>query len=1123
VKRIVLVAAALSLVVSVAIAQSTSITVTTSTGAPLSPGKIPVATATNKLTDGGVAVSSDPTLSANSNALLPTQSAVKTYTDNSAQGLVYKTPVQLATTANIALSGEQTIDGVLTSTSMVLVKDNTDATQNGIYVTGAGSWLRRSDANTGALLKNAAVLVSAGSTNINTTWNCSCASVTIGTTPITFVKISGSNTYTASNGVQLIGNQFSVDNTVNRNDASALASGTVAANRGGAGGVNGALKADGSGNVSQANCTSLSDAGNACSKSVGTTAGTVAAGDDSRITGAAQKSANLGDLASASAARTNLDLGTAATQSTGASGATIPLNNGNNTSSGNQTHTGAENFSNLAQSQATVFQRDNPPGSPFTAICGDLVSAEARPGNADLTVGLPPPTLNDCIVELHPFPGNIYVDPSNGGTTNGYIKSDDFDRITTLLKIPGSNGKPTFTLRNGTGGWEWRTFGVMAPPSSVWRTDLSNGQVYLDHITGNSRLCPLNGGGIRINHQTTYVPLGCAFLPDSLVSTPSTTTAVYATRLQGQIITNSSQGSPCPDSTKVCLTFPSTAITYFEPGDSITCVNFHGTPGANVYDDASAIYVDTTHIELSDVTYVGPETIIGSQIDPQCAFLGLRLHLGAISLDPIDEILVNSSLPSISYVGSVTTDASGNVVQIVSQYNAQLSLPPTAVASLPSSAVGLQQASNEGCGTALLYGDQTVFRRASDGQVATSNCGARGLLSRFHNRASAKLQGQIEQTYQYLKDSGLIVAGTCMAHCLTGLWVFALPNQNDTLSNWVSPGTCDLTVVGTPTFTANKGYTGDGSSALLNTGCLEATLGGTQDDFAVGAYVLTPSTATAGIIGQNGSAAGRRIYFSSGLSGALAANVNANSVSAYTPSRYTGMFTALRDPAAVGTLTAAVEETTTNIARVSNALPISFISFLGTNDSTGAEYSTAQIGFAFAGHLTTADLANLRAALEDYFLAQVGAITPTVANLPPPANFKGQSYFIPDLGGGPGLIQSDGAKWGRLDDGGYESRTLATGAETLTPLTNACNVEYINNLTGNTTITLSGTDARGEVVKKGMCQRITLNQAAPGAFTFTIKDGPSVGTLIVFPSATNKSAMFRFSGTNWRLMQDSAL
>jgi hypothetical protein len=95
-----------------------------------------------------------------------------------------KTAVACATTANIALTGEQTIDGVLTSGSRVLVKDQTLPAQNGLYVSAAGAWSRATDADAGTELDYAFVFVNAGTSNGSTSWVATSSGYTIGTTGI---------------------------------------------------------------------------------------------------------------------------------------------------------------------------------------------------------------------------------------------------------------------------------------------------------------------------------------------------------------------------------------------------------------------------------------------------------------------------------------------------------------------------------------------------------------------------------------------------------------------------------------------------------------------------------------------------------------------------------------------------------------------------------------------------------------------------------------------------------------------------------------------------------------------------------------------------------------------------
>jgi len=172
-------------------------------------GTTSIALGASSLTLGGltsVTVTQDPV-----SAL---QLATKQYVDSVAQGLNTKAPVLCATTANITLSGEQTIDGITTSASRVLVKNQTTASQNGIYLSGSGAWTRTTDANTWNQLVSAYVFVEEGALQADTGWVCTVdPGGTLGTTAVTWVQFSGAGTYTAGTGLTLAGTQFSITNT----------------------------------------------------------------------------------------------------------------------------------------------------------------------------------------------------------------------------------------------------------------------------------------------------------------------------------------------------------------------------------------------------------------------------------------------------------------------------------------------------------------------------------------------------------------------------------------------------------------------------------------------------------------------------------------------------------------------------------------------------------------------------------------------------------------------------------------------------------------------------------------------------------------------------------------------
>lgn len=113
-----------------------------------------------------------------------------------------KGPCVAATTANISLAGEKTIDGVVTSEDRVLVKSQTDTTENGIYYSSSGDWSRAPDfSRNDDVVPGSLVSVVGGSTNAGI-WAASfTGSLAFDTTHISFVNFATLAGYLSSSAL----------------------------------------------------------------------------------------------------------------------------------------------------------------------------------------------------------------------------------------------------------------------------------------------------------------------------------------------------------------------------------------------------------------------------------------------------------------------------------------------------------------------------------------------------------------------------------------------------------------------------------------------------------------------------------------------------------------------------------------------------------------------------------------------------------------------------------------------------------------------------------------------------------------------------------------------------------
>lgn len=138
-------------------------------------------------------------------------------------GIKVRTTCACATTANITLSGLPIIDGYqVLASDRILVKNQTTAQDNGVYVASATAWSRATDFDTWNEYVGSHVYVEYGTVNSDCGFMCDAAAGgTLGTTAINYTQFSKIGRVDAGNGITKEGNTISVnadtDNTLKFN------------------------------------------------------------------------------------------------------------------------------------------------------------------------------------------------------------------------------------------------------------------------------------------------------------------------------------------------------------------------------------------------------------------------------------------------------------------------------------------------------------------------------------------------------------------------------------------------------------------------------------------------------------------------------------------------------------------------------------------------------------------------------------------------------------------------------------------------------------------------------------------------------------------------------------------
>ena len=147
--------------------------------------------------------------------------ATKNYVDSIATALTVRHVMKVATTGNVDLTADlqngDTIDGVSISTGQkVLVKSQSDATQNGVYkVVASGTAFRDPDYDNISELAGGIFTIQSGNTQADFIYLCTSDNTgTLGSVAVNFQKVQPNNSGTVTSiGLTQSGSEFTIANT----------------------------------------------------------------------------------------------------------------------------------------------------------------------------------------------------------------------------------------------------------------------------------------------------------------------------------------------------------------------------------------------------------------------------------------------------------------------------------------------------------------------------------------------------------------------------------------------------------------------------------------------------------------------------------------------------------------------------------------------------------------------------------------------------------------------------------------------------------------------------------------------------------------------------------------------